>query len=154
MNIVPWWNWEKLLVLHKGILTLHEKTGFFNISIRDKWKCGVYSHVENSAIYFGQLIANNFSKIYWNMSSLSQYETLCLYNITSFFNRNLFDLNSQYSLNFFAITCFFIYVNTSPIKYHTSNMIVVCFLKPKKKKEDKIKKHICLKSYLSKRREK
>ena len=62
-------------------------------------------------------------------------------------NQTWFDLNLQYSLKIgdvltsikkhvlaSAKTCFYIDVNTSPIEYHTSNIILVFFLKLKKKK--------------------
>ena len=61
------WKWEKLKVFDKE-LTLHEKKiGFFNVSIRDKWKCisicislmiGLLWRVCNYIQYFFHVVRN------------------------------------------------------------------------------------------------
>ena len=90
-------------------------------------------------------------QVYRNTSQYIMKLFFCII-LQAFSNQTWFDLNSQYSLKFFAKACFFIDVNTSPIKYHTSNIILVCLLKSNKKKEEKnIKAHLS-KTYLSKRR--
>ena len=105
----------------------------------------VQSDVITSAIYFGKLVGNNFWKIYWNVPSLLQYFSIYILKLfvciilQAFSNQTWFDLNSQCSLKFSAKMCFFINVNTSLSKYLTSNIILVCFLKSKKKNKKKYK---------------
>ena len=58
------WNWEIKIKNYFWVLTLHEKTGFFNISIRKKWEC-LLSHD-----WFPMFIFTyNVSLVWWEINS-------------------------------------------------------------------------------------
>ena len=108
---------SRRLVLYKHInfkecVKRDNKFNLPNVEIHTRHFLIRACYFDTNTIYSGQLIANDFWKIYWNVSSLLEYfsiyyETLRLYNITNFFKSNLVWFELAIFLEVFGENVFF-----------------------------------------------